>query len=161
MFYNIIIVTFGFSFFNKFGFPGCLGCIDGTHVALIKPNEHEAVPHTLVNVHCLTRNTVERCIGVLKARCRCLLAHRVLHYDHHTVTRMINACAVLHNICNKHWLPVPQLPSADTQQDQQHQIPRQSLQDAGSTAGGEQDLLASGRQQRNRIVQRLWSTRSN
>ncbi|CAG4976712.1 unnamed protein product [Parnassius apollo] len=29
----------GFS--NKYGFPGCLGWIDSTHVAMIRPTEHE------------------------------------------------------------------------------------------------------------------------
>ncbi|VEN44827.1 unnamed protein product, partial [Callosobruchus maculatus] len=29
----------GFS--NKFGFPGCVGCIDCTHVALVRPSEDE------------------------------------------------------------------------------------------------------------------------
>lgn len=113
------------------------------------------------NVHCSTRNTVERCIGVLKARWRCLLAHRVLHYDHHTVARIINACAVLHNICNKHHLPVPPLSRADFEQDQRNQIAHLPLQDdAASAIRGEQDLLARGRQQRTRIVERLWTYRS-
>ncbi|CAG4976707.1 unnamed protein product [Parnassius apollo] len=107
------------------------------------------------NMHCLTRNTVEWCIGVLKARWRCLLAHRVLHYNHHMVAKIINACAVLHNICNRHRLPVPQLPSSDILEDQNNQIPQQPLQGVG--VGAEQQLLASGRQQREFIVQRLWS----
>ncbi|CAG5014755.1 unnamed protein product [Parnassius apollo] len=100
------------------------------------------------NMHCLTRNTVERCIGVLKARWRCLLAHRVLHYNHHKKI-------FLHNICNRHRLPVPQLPSSDILEDQNNQIPQQPLQGVG--VGAQQQLLASGRQQRDFIVQRLWS----
>lgn len=107
------------------------------------------------NVHCRTRNTVERCIGVLKARWRCLLAHRVLHYDHHTAAKIINSCAVLHNICNKYRLPVPQLQSADSQGDQSQQIPQLFVRGVAD----EQQLLASGRQQRDRLVQRLWSAR--
>ncbi|CAG4952586.1 unnamed protein product [Parnassius apollo] len=177
-------------FLNKYDFPGCLGCINSTHVAMIRPTEHEerffnrkhyhsrnvqitcdsdlniinidasyggathdahiwknsqisqhllelhnrgeavwslgdfgyplrpwlltpivnAEPgsayENYTNMHCLTRNTVERCIGVLKARWRCLLVHRVLHYNHHMVAKIINACAVLHNICNRHRLAV-------------------------------------------------------
>lgn len=105
------------------------------------------------NIHCQTRNTVERCIGVLKARWRCLLAHRVLHYDHHMVAKIINACAVLHNICNMHRLPVPQQDS-DIVQDSDYQIPQPIPQDIG--AHEDQQLLASGRLQRDLIVQRLW-----
>lgn len=26
---------------EKFGFPGVIGCIDGTHVAIVRPTEHE------------------------------------------------------------------------------------------------------------------------
>nr|CAH7763421.1 unnamed protein product [Callosobruchus chinensis] len=60
------------------------------------PDEH------YTNLHTTCRNTVERCIGVMKARWRCLLAHRVLHYDHHMVAKIINACTILHNICNRY-----------------------------------------------------------
>lgn len=28
-------------FYEKFGIPGVIGCIDGTHVAIVRPNEHE------------------------------------------------------------------------------------------------------------------------
>lgn len=58
------------------------------------------------NVHCRARNTVDRCIGVLKPRWRCLLAHRVLHYDPVTAGKIVNACVVLHNIANARNVPV-------------------------------------------------------
>ncbi|KAJ8911984.1 hypothetical protein NQ315_003266 [Exocentrus adspersus] len=46
-----------------------------------------------------TRNCVERCIGVLKNRFRCLLKDRVLHYDPFKAGQIINAVSVLHNMC--------------------------------------------------------------
>lgn len=73
------------------------------------------------------------------------------------VAMIINACAVLHNICNKHRLPVPQLPNADAEGDLRNQFIPQPQQDVG--AGVEQQLLARGRQQRDRIAQRLWAAR--
>ncbi|XP_060800553.1 putative nuclease HARBI1 isoform X1 [Amyelois transitella] len=30
-----------YRFFNKFGIPGVIGCIDCTHVRTVRPNEHE------------------------------------------------------------------------------------------------------------------------
>nr|CAH7767358.1 unnamed protein product [Callosobruchus chinensis] len=129
---NACELKFGiyYRFANKFGFPGCLGCVDCTHVAVVKPREQEerffnrkryhsrnvqiicdsdlnvlhvdatfgdsayplrpwmltpiayAQPDSpeahYTQMHCSTRNTVERCIGSLKARWRCLLVHRVL-----------------------------------------------------------------------------------
>lgn len=51
--------------------------------------------------HNRARNVIERCFGVLKQRFRCLLKHRVLHYDHETASNIIYACVVLHNICIK------------------------------------------------------------
>nr|CAH7743530.1 unnamed protein product [Callosobruchus chinensis] len=228
----------GFS--NKFQIPGCLGCIDCTHVALVRPNEHEerflnrkhyhsrnvqiicdsnlnvlnvdatfggatddahiwknsevqrhlrdlhqhgehvwflgdsayplrpwlltpivnAEPNTpdehYTNLHTTCRNMVERCIGVMKARWRCLLAHRVLHYDHHMVAKIINACTVLHNICNRHRLPVPDLPIEDLEEDLNRQMPIQAEHDV---VGEEHLLLERGRQQRELIIRRLWNNR--
>ncbi|RVE41269.1 hypothetical protein evm_014081 [Chilo suppressalis] len=170
-------------FYNKFGFPGVIGCIDGTHVAIVRPNEHEDRYYCRKNYHSLnvqlicnadmdiisvdashpgsnhdsfiwnnhplkihlnnlsttealwllgdsgyplrktmmtpildaepnspeayytechvqTRNVIERTIGVLKARFRCLLVHRTLHYQPQMAGFFTNACVILHNICN-------------------------------------------------------------
>lgn len=52
------------------------------------------------NVHCKTRNVIERCFGVLKTRWRCLLSQRVLYYQPIKAAKIVNACAVLHNLVN-------------------------------------------------------------
>lgn len=45
------------------------------------------------------RSVVERAIGMLKGRWRCLCKQRMLHYKPTTSSKIINACSVLHNIC--------------------------------------------------------------
>jgi len=45
------------------------------------------------------RSIVERAIGMLKGRWRCLCKQRMLHYKPTTASKIINACSVLHNIC--------------------------------------------------------------
>lgn len=113
------------------------------------PEEH------YTNVHCKTRNTVERCIGLLKARWRCLLVHRVLHYDHHTVAKIINACCVLHNLANRAGLTAPDIlqieAEAEINGQEPQRIPVEDLR--------ESQLLQDGRRQRAVIVQRLWRSR--
>ncbi|XP_064292640.1 putative nuclease HARBI1 isoform X2 [Plodia interpunctella] len=171
-------------FYEKFSIPGVIGCIDGTHVAILRPaeneryfnrkhfhsrnvliicdsdlnilsvdasfggashdsfiwNQHPIKDHLtqLINagesayllgdsgyaqreymmtpivdaaagspeehytkMHVTARNTVEHTIGVLKNRWRCLLGHRVLHYHPVVAAKNINACCVLHNMCNR------------------------------------------------------------
>ncbi|RVE54128.1 hypothetical protein evm_001251 [Chilo suppressalis] len=60
-----------------------------------------------------TRATVERLNGVLKARFRCLLKDRVLHYKPSTATKIINACTVLHNMCMANNLDLPEVDEGD------------------------------------------------
>ncbi|XP_046801077.1 putative nuclease HARBI1 isoform X2 [Lucilia cuprina] len=49
--------------------------------------------------HIQARNTVERCIGVLKNRFRCILGERGLHYEPERVIKIINVCCAVHNAC--------------------------------------------------------------
>ncbi|KAK5640615.1 hypothetical protein RI129_011426 [Pyrocoelia pectoralis] len=45
------------------------------------------------------RNVIERLNGVLKGRFRHLLKDCVLHYSPSVASKIINSCAVLHNMC--------------------------------------------------------------
>ncbi|KAJ8930648.1 hypothetical protein NQ314_016563 [Rhamnusium bicolor] len=49
--------------------------------------------------HASARNCVERCIGVLKNRLRCILHERVLRYSPELVEKIVTVCTVLHNMC--------------------------------------------------------------
>nr|XP_054919806.1 putative nuclease HARBI1 [Dermacentor andersoni] len=49
--------------------------------------------------HAAMRSVVERCIGLLKSRFRCLQRYRALHYEPERVANIVAACAVLHNLC--------------------------------------------------------------
>ncbi|KAL5237057.1 hypothetical protein ACI65C_004467 [Semiaphis heraclei] len=53
-------------------------------------------------------STIERCNGILKMRFRCLLKHRVLHYNPERASKIIVSCCILHNMCINANLPVPQ-----------------------------------------------------
>lgn len=55
----------------------------------------------------LTRTLIEHCNGVLKCRFRCLLKHRVLHYNPAAAARIIKSCTVLHNMCIHDRVPHP------------------------------------------------------
>ncbi|CAK1601333.1 unnamed protein product [Parnassius mnemosyne] len=174
-------------FYEKFNIPAVLGCIDGTHISIVRPTENEErffnrkhfhsrnvlivcdadlnilsvdasfggashdsfiwnqhpVKNHMISLissgenvyllgdsgyaqreymmtpilnadmnsaeeyynklHCSARNTVERTIGRLKNRWRCLLGHRVLHYHPNRAGKITIACCVLHNMCNKRY----------------------------------------------------------
>ncbi|XP_065366314.1 putative nuclease HARBI1 [Calliphora vicina] len=49
-------------------------------------------------IHARTRNIVERTIGVLKNRFRCILGARQLHYTPDTAAKITSVCAALQNI---------------------------------------------------------------
>lgn len=51
--------------------------------------------------HIRTRVCIERCIGLLKTRFRCLSSDRKLRYAPDMAGKIINVCCILHNICIK------------------------------------------------------------
>lgn len=57
--------------------------------------------------HIRARNIVERTIGLLKVRFRCILKERTSRYSPEYVTKIIKACAVLHNLCVRNNVPLP------------------------------------------------------
>lgn len=57
--------------------------------------------------HAKARNIVERTIGVLKNRFRCLLGARQLHYTPAKAIKIVNVCAALNNICIQYGLDNP------------------------------------------------------
>lgn len=66
--------------------------------------------------HIKARNCVERCIGVLKGRFRCILKHRTLEYAPVKAGKIINACAILHNMCTMARLPLPAEEAEETEE---------------------------------------------
>lgn len=101
-------------------------------------------------LHSVARNTVERTIGVLKNRWRCLLGHRVLHYHPDVAARIINACCVLHNLCNKARLGYEELASNIVQEAGAVNPPQQ---------GGVSIELRRGVEARTNLVHQLWVAR--
>ncbi|KAL1472462.1 hypothetical protein MTO96_039304 [Rhipicephalus appendiculatus] len=51
------------------------------------------------SAHASMRSIVERCIGLLKSRFRCLQLYRTLHYSPERSSTIVAVCAVLHNLC--------------------------------------------------------------
>nr|XP_054923959.1 putative nuclease HARBI1 [Dermacentor andersoni]XP_054926116.1 putative nuclease HARBI1 [Dermacentor andersoni] len=70
---------------------------------LLTPAPGHPAPHTPEGrynaAHTSARSAVERCIGVMKSRFRCLQRHRALHYGPKKAATIVAACAALHNLC--------------------------------------------------------------
>ncbi|KAH7932913.1 hypothetical protein HPB49_004892 [Dermacentor silvarum] len=56
-------------------------------------------PEAEYKVHTAMRAVVERCIGILKERYRCLQKYRALHHEPGRAGHIVAACVTLHNIC--------------------------------------------------------------
>lgn len=183
--------TIKVEFMERWGFPGCIGAVDGTHIAILKPRTEE---HNFINrkgFHSLNiqiicnhnlqilslntnyggsthdafiwrnsiiqrylqylhqngehhtwligdagyplqpylitpimdagantpeaafnssltsaRNCIERAIGVLKIRFRCLLKERVARYEPTVVAKLVSSASMLHNLCLLEGLPL-------------------------------------------------------
>uniref|UniRef100_A0A224YV14 Nuclease HARBI1 n=1 Tax=Rhipicephalus zambeziensis TaxID=60191 RepID=A0A224YV14_9ACAR len=63
-----------------------------------EPPEHTAEGRFNAE-HITVRSIVERCIGMLKIRFRCLQRYRTLHHEPERAADIVAACASLHNIC--------------------------------------------------------------
>lgn len=75
---------------------------------IINPEPEPNTPEYRYNTKQMcTRSIIERCNGVLKMRFRCLLKHRVLHYEPTMACKIINACIILHNMCIANNVPDP------------------------------------------------------
>lgn len=124
-----------------------------TPVAVAEENSPEAHYN---KVHATARNTVERAIGILKGRFRCLLAHRVLHYHPDTVAKIVVACCVLHNICNRAGVPAPVLNAAEEERETNFVSEVQRRQNVD---GSTQAELAIGLSRRRELINSLWRAR--
>jgi len=61
------------------------------------------------DLHSHSRSVVERTIGLLKGRWRCLdRTGGMLLYSPEKVCRIVMACGVLHNVANRHAIPLPE-----------------------------------------------------
>ncbi|XP_054921015.1 putative nuclease HARBI1 [Dermacentor andersoni] len=112
------------AFARRGAIPGVLACVDGTLIAIMKPEglspadtETQDIPSSngclfqylaampgstsedhYNREHASMRNVVERCSGVLKSKFRCLRQFRTLLYSPDRAARIIYACVALHNI---------------------------------------------------------------
>lgn len=79
---------------------------------LLTPLDIHTVPNTPEHkynlAHKNTRCKIECCNGLLKAKFRCLLKQRTLHYSPSFACKIINACVVLHNMCIEYRVPDPE-----------------------------------------------------
>lgn len=99
--------------------------------------------------HIQARNCIERCFGLLKARWRCLLKHRTLHYHPHVASKIVLACCVLHNIALQAHLPPPVDVVAEPHDGGDDEAP------VGLSAASSQDELMNGRAILNCLINRL------
>lgn len=105
--YNVtlrIMYNAGVSFVNAgdSGYP-----LEPFLLTLILGEGPSPVEQLYNTAHKDARVVVERCFGVLKSRFRCLSRFRALHYSPTKAAQIVNACAVLHNICKLYGLPDP------------------------------------------------------
>jgi len=74
--------------------------------------------------HCKARNVVERFFGVFKSMWRCLSYQRVLMYTPEMAGKIVNACAVLHNMRIQYRLHIQQIEGYIEQEQQYENIER-------------------------------------
>lgn len=117
-------------------------------VTPVPGNHISRSPAAMFNAaHSSLRSVVERCIGVLKMRFRCLQRHRALYYGPVFTSKIIAACAVLHNLCVRADLPEPDCTSGIDDFDGDVNAYDDSEDVTAAT------LYRAGRQKRERMLQ--------
>lgn len=105
---------------------------------------------TYTRRHVQARSRIERCFGLLKARWRCMLRHRVLHYHPEMASKIINACCVLHNIALHASIPPPSDMPAGSLEGSEDDAVHHS-----TSINDNQNELIRGRAMRSRLVSRM------
>lgn len=97
--------------------------------------------------HKRARCTVERCIGVLKQRWRCLLKDRTLHYKPTRASKIIITCAVLHNLAIHNNVELPEYDNEEEEEDEDEETHEQEVE----------ELLNAGRQTRQQLLDQYFT----
>ncbi|KYN02248.1 Putative nuclease HARBI1, partial [Cyphomyrmex costatus] len=92
-------------------------------------------PVRYTDVHVKARSEIERCIGVLKGRWRCLRKERALHYKPEFAALIVNAACILHNIAKIYNVPEPDLYVDDIDQEDEDFL--QNINNGRGRAGQE------------------------
>lgn len=111
----------------------------------VEPNSPEA---HFNEAHIRARNVVERTIGLLKMRFRCLLRERVSRYEAAKVSKMVTVCSILHNMCVNGDVPL-------LGQEANEPLPPADLERIINEPGG-LNLLQEGQLVRYNIVNRYF-----
>ncbi|CAI6377470.1 unnamed protein product [Macrosiphum euphorbiae] len=119
--------------------PWCITPILGNH-QIYSPE------HRFNKTHKWARCTVERCIGVLKQRWRCLLKDRTLHYKPTRASKIIITCAVLHNVAIHYNIGLPEYDNEE-EEDEYEENHGQEVE----------ELLNAGRQTRQELLNQFFT----
>ncbi|XP_061719638.1 putative nuclease HARBI1 [Cydia pomonella] len=104
-------------------------------------------------IHTQAHSAIIEAIKQLKSRWKCLQATCNKQYDPNTVSNMIVACCMLHNLCNRRGLPVAPL----TQTEERLEAMKQKV--ANSPVSRKQVEDPKGVQARQLLVDHLWNER--
>ena len=127
----------------------------------------EGTPEDRFNkVHSCDRNCVERCVGLLKGRFRCVNDERVLYYDYVKVCKIILAVCVLHNLVIlgnvPHYVDEDELQNGNVNENEPEEIEGEvdlNDPDVPVAARHVAAVLAQGRVVRQEIMQQLEEAR--
>ncbi|VVC91250.1 putative nuclease HARBI1 [Leptidea sinapis] len=114
----------------------------------ISPEKHYTTLHS--QTHAIVLETIKQ----LKSRWKCLQATCNKQFDPDTVAKIITACCILHNICNKRGLTVPQM----TQAEERLELMKQKVANAPVSKKRVED--PKGVETRMSLIEILWQERS-